>query len=79
MISETMYLFTPPPPLTLSLSPSRLCWICVWVCAVIQGILESVRWLRKLNTDQEGRRPGLDGVGGRGELFGGRRSQDTHQ
>ncbi|CAI8036576.1 Sodium leak channel non-selective protein [Geodia barretti] len=56
--------------------------VCVRVfvpCAVIQGILESVRWLRKLNTDQEGRRPGLDGVGGRGGLFGGRRSQDTSQ
>ena len=44
--------------------------------AVIQGILESVRWLRKLNTDQEGRRPGLDG--GRGGLFGDR-SRSSHQ
>lgn len=48
------------------------------ICLVIQGILESVRWLRKQNTDQEGRRPGMEG-GPQSGLFGDRKHQDISQ
>ena len=73
-MSEIVHFFHSFAVLPLCVCPCvcvNLCvCVCVCVCAVIQGILESVQWFRKLNTDEEGRRPGLEGVGGRG-------SQDT--